>query len=347
MNNFLITNKKINNFGKTFIIAEIAQAHDGSLGMAHAYIDAVAKTGVDAIKFQTHIASAESTLDEKFRVKFSRQDKTRYDYWKRMEFTLDQWRGLKEHADDCGIIFLSSAFSIEAVDLLNSIGMPAWKIGSGEFWSTNLIERMVGTGKPLMISTGMSNWKDMHTIVDDFDNKKHPIALMQCSTKYPTSYSDIGMNIFEDMQKKFDIPIGLSDHSGTIYPSLLALAKGAAVLEIHVTFHKSMFGPDVTSSVTLDELSQIVTARDSFRLIEHSPVDKDEYANELNETRSLFSKSLCLGRDLPINHIIQEADLCLRKPGDGIHYDKLNQVVGRKLIKKVDTKRLLKWDDFV
>src|SRR3954467_2368909 len=108
---------------KGLVIAEVAQAHDGSLGTAHAYVDAAARAGADAIKFQTHIAAAESTPAEPWRVKFSQQDDTRYEYWKRMEFTEEQWRGLSDHAEEQGIMFLSSAFSAEAVDLLDRLGM--------------------------------------------------------------------------------------------------------------------------------------------------------------------------------------------------------------------------------
>jgi N-acetylneuraminate synthase len=115
-----------------FIIAEIGQAHNGSLGMAHAYIDALAKTGIDAIKFQTHIAEAESSIHEPFRVKFSKQDATRFDYWKRMEFTLEQWKDLKAHCDDVGLEFMSSPFSNVAVDVLETVGVKRYKIGSGE-----------------------------------------------------------------------------------------------------------------------------------------------------------------------------------------------------------------------
>src|SRR5262245_60624614 len=115
-----------------WIVAEVAQAHDGSLGMAHAYIDAIGNAGADAVKFQTHIAAAESTPNEPWRVKFSPQDATRYDYWKRMEFTEEQWHGLKKHAVECGLEFLSSPFSVEAVDLLTRVGVAAWKVASGE-----------------------------------------------------------------------------------------------------------------------------------------------------------------------------------------------------------------------
>ena len=104
-----------------FVIGEVAQAHDGSLGLAHAFVDAIADAGADAVKFQTHIAEAESTPAEQFRVAFSQQDATRYDYWRRTSFTEEQWRGLADHARERGLIFLSSPFSLEAVDLLERV----------------------------------------------------------------------------------------------------------------------------------------------------------------------------------------------------------------------------------
>src|SRR5215475_14460268 len=115
-----------------FIIGEVAQGHDGSLGMAHAFIDAIANAGADAVKFQTHIAAAESTPSEPWRVKFSRQDDSRYAYWKRMEFSEEQWVGLRKHADERNLLFISSPFSTEAVRLLTRVGVAAWKVASGE-----------------------------------------------------------------------------------------------------------------------------------------------------------------------------------------------------------------------
>jgi len=142
--------------GRCLVIGEVALTHDGSLGVAHAFVDAIANAGADAVKFQTHIAAAESTPSEPFRVKFSRQDKTRYDYWKRMEFTQEGWRGLADHARERGMLFLSSPFSIQAVEVLDRIGMPLWKIASGETSNAALLERILDTGKPVLLSTGMS-----------------------------------------------------------------------------------------------------------------------------------------------------------------------------------------------
>ena len=151
---------------RCWLIAEVAQAHDGSLGTAHAYVDAVAKAGADAVKFQTHIANAESTEREPWRVKFSLQDGSRRDYWKRMEFSEPQWFELLQHAKERGLEFLSSAFSLEAVDLLERIGVPAWKVGAGEISNLPMIERMARTGKPVLLSSGMSRWSEMDAAVE-------------------------------------------------------------------------------------------------------------------------------------------------------------------------------------
>ncbi|WP_457618009.1 N-acetylneuraminate synthase family protein, partial [Lutibacter sp.] len=146
------------------IIAEIAQAHDGNLKIAHKYIDAVSKTGVDAIKFQTHIAEAESSMYEPFRVRFS-NDKLRFDYWKRMEFTLEEWKALKRHCDDVNLEFMSSPFSNTAVDLLEKVGVKTYKVGSGEVTNFLLLEKIAQTGKPMIISSGMSSFSELDKTV--------------------------------------------------------------------------------------------------------------------------------------------------------------------------------------
>ena len=160
------TNKNIEIAGRNigfseecFVIAEVGQAHDGSLGTAHQFIEAAKRCGVDAIKFQTHIAEEESTYDEPFRVKFSSQDATRFEYWKRMEFSENAWKELYEHATAAGLVFLSSPFSVKAVELLESIGTPAWKVGSGEIRSNDLIDAMLETKKPILLSSGLADYK--------------------------------------------------------------------------------------------------------------------------------------------------------------------------------------------
>src|SRR4051812_45160420 len=160
------------------VIAEIGQAHDGSLGTAHAYIDAIAEAGADAVKFQTHIAAAESTPGEPFRVKFSPQDATRYDYWKRMEFTEPQWHALAEHARERGLIFLSTPFSSEAVELLARVGVPAWKVGSGEVTSLPLLAQMAATKLPVLVSSGMSSWEELDQATKTIQEAGAPCAVL-------------------------------------------------------------------------------------------------------------------------------------------------------------------------
>lgn len=329
----------------SFIIAEIGQAHDGSLGTAHSFIDAVAKTGADAIKFQTHIAAEESTLDEPFRIKFSQQDSTRYDYWKRMEFTEEQWTGLAKHAKDRGLIFLSSAFSVKAVEMLRRIGMPAWKIGSGEVRSEGFLDVMAINGSPVLLSTGMSNYPEIQEIVSRLRKRKMPFAIFQCTTKYPNSLKEVGLNVINKLRNKFNCPVGLSDHSGTVFPALAAMAIRSDLIEVHVTFDRRMFGPDVISSITIEDLKLIVDSRTAFYEMFNNPVDKNDMATNLVETRSLFTKSLAPDRPLCKGAILREDMLILKKPGTGIPAQEIKKITGRRLKNDVTPDRLLKWTD--
>jgi len=329
----------------TFIIAEVAQAHDGSLGMAHAFVDAVAEAGADAIKFQTHIAAEESTLDEPFRVRFSEQDSTRYDYWKRMEFTAEQWAKLAEHARSKGLIFLSSAFSVNAARLLSSIGMDAWKVGSGEVNSEELLDEMGKHGAPILLSTGMSTMDEVDRSVARIRNKGLPLAVLQCTSSYPTPFEKVGLNVIEEFKHRYRCPAGLSDHSGSVYPGLAAMAIGADLLEVHVIFDKRMFGPDVAASVTLEELRLLVQAKTAFYTMFQNRVDKDDMARDLGRMRTLFMKSLAPVRDLPAGTLLSEEMLTLKKPGTGIPKSEIDRIKGRRLKRDVSSNRLITWED--
>lgn len=329
----------------TFIIAEVSQSHDGSLGMAHAFIDAAADVGADAIKFQTHIAAAESTQDEPFRVQFSRQDATRYAYWQRMEFSEAQWRGLALHAQERGIIFLSSAFSVPAVEMLSEIKMPAWKVGSGEVWSDDVLTAMVKAGGPILLSTGMSSWSDIDSAVNILSEKGAAVALFQCTSKYPTPLESVGLNVLEQMRERFDVPIGLSDHSGTPYPGLAAIALGYDLLELHVTFDKRLFGPDVVASVTFEELAMVVNMRDAMTVIGTNPVDKDRMAEDLKGVRQTFGKSIAVSEFVEKGTTLNLSHLTLKKPATGIPSHLIEDMVGRRTRRDLYPDRLLREED--
>jgi N-acetylneuraminate synthase len=327
------------------VIAEVGQSHDGSLGTAHAFVDAIADAGADAVKFQTHIAEAESRPDEPWRVKFSPQDDTRFEYWKRMEFTLEQWRGLKEHAEERGLFFMSSPFSEEAVDLLTDVGVAAWKIASGQINDLWMLERLAKTGWPVLFSTGMSPMSEIEWALRWAAAKGLPAAVMQCTSAYPSSLDGVGLNIMGELRERFGVPVGLSDHSGTIYPSLAAAALGAQLLEVHVTFSKQSFGPDVPASVTLEDFRTLVEGVRATEIMLANPVDKDAVAREMSGMRDLFMKSIVARRDLAAGTVLRVEDLTTKKPARGISAQRMHEIVGRTLSRRIAAGELLQEED--
>lgn len=342
---FEISGRAVGGGAPAYLIAEVAQAHDGSLGTAHMFVDAAADAGADAVKFQTHIADAESTRDEPFRVAFSRQDETRIDYWRRMEFSAEQWAGLAEHAHARGLHFMSSAFSLEAVDLLRRLEVPVWKVASGEVRTRGLIESICADGKPVLLSTGMSPWDDIDAAVLEIRQACAPVALLQCVSRYPTPLADVGLNVMDDMRARFACPVGLSDHSGLPWPALAAIARGAAVVELHLTLSERMFGPDVPSSLTVETFRMVADMRDAVATMDAHPADKDAVAAELADMRAMFGRSLAPKHDLKAGTRVREDMLVAKKPATGISADDVDAVVGRTLVRDVPSDRLISWAD--
>jgi N,N'-diacetyllegionaminate synthase len=328
-----------------YFIAEVAQAHDGSLGLAHSFIDAAADAGADAVKFQTHIAAAESTRAEKFRVPFATQDATRYAYWKRLQFTEGQWRELFDHARGRGLTFLSSPFSAAAVELLERLGVPAWKIGSGETNNLPLLKTVLATGKPILLSSGMSYFRELDAAVGLIREAHVPLAVLQCTSRYPCPPEQVGLNLLPEFQERYQCPVGLSDHSGQTAVLHGAVTLGAKVIEVHVTFHPQMFGPDVSSSLTFEELAAAITgARFLEKALGH-PVNKDKEAERLAEMRSFFTKSIVAQRNLPQGTILAREDLDFKKPGTGIPAAEVEEVLGKKLRRGLKQDEMLSWND--
>lgn len=324
------------------MIGEVAQAHDGSLGTAHAFIDAIAAAGADAVKFQTHIAAAESTPGEPWRVRFSPQDASRYDYWKRMEFTEEQWQGLRSHAEERGLLFLSSPFSIEAARMLDRLGMKAWKVASGEVSNPMLFDFLLSTGKPMLISTGMSPLAEIDAAVEQV---RSPLAVLQCTTAYPCPPEKLGLNLIPFFRERFGCAVGLSDHSGTIYPGLAAVTLGAEVLEMHVTLSREAFGPDVPASLTTAEFRQLA---EGVRFLEKAlphPVDKDGLAGEMEPLRRMFTKSVVARADLPAGTVLAPEHLAVKKPGGGIAAARLPELLGLRLRRTLEADELLREED--
>jgi len=314
-----------------FFIAEIAQAHEGSLGIAHSYIDALAGTGVHAVKFQTHIANAESSVYEPFRVKFSYEDSSRFDYWKRMEFTPEQWAGLKKHCEDKGMEFISSPFSIAAVDLLESLGVKKYKLGSGEVSNLLMLEKIAKTGKEIILSSGMSSFSELDEAISLVKPFGNPLSILQCTTAYPTQSGEWGLSLIPQLKERYGLPVGFSDHSGRIHPGIAATAIGAEILEFHVVFDKRMFGPDAKASLEIDEAHALVNACNEI----HNDLQTEQNKNSsaaFSSLKRIFEKSLAVNRALPKGYVIQIEDLETKKPaGYGIEARKFKEVIGRTL----------------
>lgn len=322
-----------------FIIAEIGQAHEGSLGILHSYIDALAETGVDAVKFQMHIAEAESSVHEPFRVKFSYEDDTRYDYWERMSFTLEQWKGIKAHCDAVGLEFMCSPFSNYAVDWLEELGLQRYKIGSGEVNNMLILEKIARTAKPIIISSGMSSYDELKYTIDFLKERNVDVSVLQCTTSYPTAPEEYGLNVIQELKNRFNIPVGYSDHSARIETCIAATALGAEILEFHVVFDRRQFGPDSKSSLSINETKELVKAVHNINQSLNSPVNKQDNC-KFEGLKKIFEKSLAVNKNLKKGDSISFEDLEAKKPkGFGIDAIHFNEIVGKKI-----NRDMLQWD---
>ena len=326
-----IIKKNINDKNKTFIIAEVGLSHEGSMGLAKSFIDNISNSGADAVKFQMHYPEFESSKFEKFRKKFSIQDKTRFDYWERTSFNFDQWKKIKQYSEKKGLIFLCSPFSNEAVDLLIRLKISAWKIASGEFNNSLMLSHIKkNSKKPLILSTGLSTFEEIKKIL--IQNKiKNNFCILQCNSNYPTKITEIGHNIVKKLKSSFICPAGISDHSGSLNSLKIGVAMKANIIETHVTFTKSFFGPDTSASITFSELKDLIDFRDLFYDIENSTYSKNKLNTFQIRNKKLFTKSLILKKDHKKDEKILYKNLDTRKPLIGIAAHDYKRVLNKRL----------------
>jgi N,N'-diacetyllegionaminate synthase len=344
--NFIIEGREIGPNFQPYVIAEIAQTHEGSLGSAMAFVELAKDCGADAIKFQTHIAAEESTKHEPWRKKFSNQDATRYDYWKRMEFSFEQWKLLKNHADNVGITFLSSPFSILACQWLRELGMQTWKIASGEINNLELTSWIANTREPVILSSGMSTLAETESLLGFLRDQGSPVSLLHCTTQYPTPASQVGLNVFELYKQKWpEHPIGLSDHSGEIFPSIVASYLGAEIIEVHLTMHPKMFGPDVSSSLTPNQFRELISGVKYAWEMRKSIIEKDNQVSNLEQIKRIFSRSLVAKTKIEEGSQISENMIAYKKPGGGLPYEKIDSVIGKTAKRTILKDEVLRIDD--
>lgn len=326
---------------KVEVIAEIGSVHDGSFGNALKLIDAAAEAGVDVVKFQTHIASAETLRSAPAPAYFATEP--RYEYFERTAFSRDQWSAIQKHCEETGVEFLSSAFSVEAVDLLESIGLRRYKVPSGEVTNIPLLKRIARTGKPVLLSSGMSSWAELDAAVETL--KGCDLVVMQCSSEYPCKNDQVGLNVMTEMKQRYNVPVGFSDHTLTNYATFAAVALGASVIERHFTFSRLMYGSDARHSLEPRELADCVRGVHSISEMLDSPVEKGSAAR-YRTMKETFEKSLVVTRAVRKGEMISPDLITVKRPGTGIPASEMPHYIGRTAARDLDPERLLTREDF-
>lgn len=325
----LLTHKIQNS--EYFIIAEIGMNHDGSLGNALRLIEEAKHSGVDAVKFQIHI-SDEETLKNAPTPPYFKMEK-RYEYFERTSFSLEEWKKLRNYAHENDLYFIVSPFSRKAVEILEEINIDAYKIASGETTNIPLLKYINIKNKPVLLSTGMSNWDEILNAVNILKNNL--IVLFQCSSQYPCLPENVGLNIIKEMINRFnDIIIGYSDHTMDNYSSIGAFMMGAIVLEKHFTLSKKMYGADAKFSLEPNDMLDYVNGIRFISNVLNNPINKDDI-EKYKEMKLIFEKSIVAARNLNKGHILELKDLNFKKPGNGIRADKYKEIIGKKLLKNV------------
>lgn len=326
-----------------FIIAEVGSVHDGSYGNAQRLIEVAADCGADAVKFQTHIAAAETLRNAPMPPYF--KGEPRYEYFERTSFTREQWQGLKSYCDEKGIEFLSSPFSIEAVELLETVGNPRYKIPSGEVSNLLLLEAVAQTGKPVLLSSGMSSWSEMDEAVNTILRTNNHLTLLQCTSEYPCPYEEVGLNVMLEMRDRYSLPVGISDHTLTSYATLAAVTLGASVVERHLTFSRQMYGSDAKHSLEPDEFADMVRGIRAIETMLAAPVNKDNLSDRISDMKNIFQKSIVSVVDIPFGAVLTSEMLAVKKPGTGIPARRLKEILGRRVARDVAKDTLLQEED--
>lgn len=340
-------NRKIEDIGEEsacFVVAEIGNSHEGSIGLAKRFIKAAADCGVDAVKLQTHIFEAESLADAPNPPYF--KDESRKEYLERTAFNLGQYKKLKSYAEQqCGVQFLSSPFSLEAVDLLEKVDLSAYKVPSGEVNNIPLLIKLAKTGKKVILSSGMSSWAELDEAVDTLrQNGCEDIVLMQCSSEYPCRAEDAGLNVMLEMRERYNLPVGFSDHTLGIAIAIAAAALGASIVEKHFTLSRKMYGSDAKNSTTPEEFKALVDGIRDVEKVLLNKVDKDEKAKSLKDMKRIFEKSIVAACDITAGTVIEERHLAYKKPGDGIAAREFANVLGKRSLTDIKRNQQIKYE---
>jgi N-acetylneuraminate synthase len=296
-------------------------------------VDMAASAGAKTVKFQMHLAEYESSAKEPFRKHFSIQDQNRFEYWKRVTFSFDHWRKLIDYTTNAGMEFLCSPFSLESAKwLLDDGRIKRWKVGSGEATNFPLLDFMIDSKLPILLSTGLVTWEELLEIKKRFEVRKawSRVTLLHCVSMYPTPLEKISLNILEDF-KSIAKNIGYSDHSGNLYVPMYVHSKGINTIEVHMTPHNLFFGPDTQASLTPEEIRTLIETSEVWSVLNSTGISRDELFNSSQATADIFRKGIYWKRDLVKGHTVSLSDLSFLKPKSEIEAKNYEKIVGRTL----------------
>lgn len=350
MKKIKIGKKSIGEGEPCFIIAEAGVNHNGDIKLAKKLVEVAKEAGADAVKFQTF--KAEKTLTKnvemaEYQKKNTGKEESQFDMAKRLELSEDDFFELKKHCDKRGIIFLSTPHSNEwSVDVLENIGVDAYKIGSGDLTNKPFLEYVAKTKKPILLSTGMSYMKEVKKAllwITKHGNGK--IIVLHCTTNYPTPYCEVNINAMLTMMKEIDFLVGYSDHTEGIEIPILARAMGACLIEKHFTIDKNMEGPDHKASIEPNEMKFMIKA---IRNIEMAFGCSEKKPNKSEEKiMPIIRKSLVSSTDIKKGDVITKKMIDIKRPGTGIQPEYYDKIIGKKSKTDIKKDTIIKWENIV
>lgn len=337
---------------KCIIIAEAGVNHNGSLEVAMKLIDVAVEAGADYVKFQTFkadkLVSKTAQKAEYQKSNFKGVDDSQYSMLKRLELSESDHLQLLKYAQQRNIIFFSTAFDEDGLDFLETLKIDLYKIPSGEITNLPYLKKIAQKKKQTILSTGMATLGEIEaamTVLLDHGLSRNDITVLHCNTEYPTPFSDVNLRAMNTIHQALGVKVGYSDHTMGIEVPIAAVALGATCIEKHFTLDRSMEGPDHKASLEPDELKAMVSAIRNIELSIGGSGLKVPSASEI-KNKTIARKSIHIKHDLRQGHILQENDLIMKRPGNGISPMDMSYVVGKRLSRNVDSDTMLLYNHF-
>ena len=313
-----------------YIIAEAGVNHNGSFDLACRLVDAAKAAGADCIKFQTFRSQnlVSRNAGKADYQKDTTGDGSQADMLSKLELSYDAFSRLKQYCEEVGITFLSTPFDLESVAFLDALGVPFWKIPSGEVTNLPYLEALAKTGRPVVMSTGMCEMGEIEAALRVLrENGTTDIRLLHCNTEYPTPFADVNLRAMETMRRAFGVEVGYSDHTKGIEVPIAAVALGATIIEKHFTLDRNMDGPDHKASLEPDELAAMVSA---IRNIEQALGSGEKTASPSERKNiAVVRKSIVAKRAIKQGEVFSEENLTAKRPGTGISPMRWFEVIGQ------------------